>query len=90
YVVLGKIMAINDDTVTATQIIAKGIEVCKSTVELQFALCAIAFMENKNKEGEVLLRMLLEEDAELYETLFDFNDELNENIFIQRILSAYI
>jgi hypothetical protein len=47
-------------------------------------------MENKNKEGEVLLRMLLEEDAELYETLFDFNDELNENIFIQRILSAYI
>lgn len=90
YFILGKVMAVNGDTETAREVLMKGTEVCKSAIELNYAICAIAFMENKNKEGEVLLRMLLEEDVELYETLFDFNDELNENIFIQRILSAYI
>jgi hypothetical protein len=89
YVVLGKIMAINDDTVTATQIIAKGIEVCKSTVELQFALCAIAFMENKNKEGELLLRNLLEHHFSQHELLYDFNEDLVDNIFINNILAEY-
>ncbi len=90
YFILGKVMAVNGDTETAREVLMKGTEVCKSAIELNYAICAIAFMENKNKEGEVLLRMLLEEDAELYETLFDFNDELNENLFIQRILSEYI
>ena len=60
YFILAKLMALNSDTETAREILIKGAEVCKTTIELNYAICAIAFMENKPKEGEVLLRMLLE------------------------------
>lgn len=89
YFVLGKIMALNDDAYTATEIISKGIEVCKSTIELQYALCAIAFMENKIKEGEILLRNLLEKNFAKHDILFDFNIELSENTFINNILAEF-
>ncbi len=89
YIILGKIMAVNGDTVTATEIIAKGIEVCKSTIELQYALCAIAFMENKIKEGELLLRNLLEHHFSQHDLLYDFNEDLVNNININNILAEY-
>lgn len=90
YFILGKIMAVNGDTETAREVLMKGAEVCKSSIELNYAICAIAFMENKLKEAETLLRLLLEEDAELYDTIFEFNEALVDNISIQRILSEYI
>lgn len=90
YFILGKIMALNGDTETAREVLMKGAEVCKSSIELNYAICAIAFMENKLKEAETLLRLLLDEDAELYDTIFEFNEALVDNISIQRILSEYI
>jgi hypothetical protein len=82
-------MAVNGDTETAREILVKGAEVCKITIELNYAICAIAFMENKLKEGEVLLRMLLEENFGAHDTLFDFSEELKENITITNILAEY-
>jgi tetratricopeptide (TPR) repeat protein len=89
YFILAKIMAVNGDTETAREILVKGAEVCKITIELNYAICAIAFMENKLKEGEVLLRMLLEENFGAHDTLFDFSEELKENITITNILAEY-
>ncbi|MDB5226530.1 MAG: Tetratricopeptide 2 repeat protein [Bacteroidota bacterium] len=89
YFILAKIMAVNGDTETAKEILQKGIEVCKSTVELNFALCAVAFMENKFKEGEVLLRAMLQDNFELHELLFDFCEDLKENTVIQNILAEF-
>jgi hypothetical protein len=82
-------MAINGDTQTAKEIAQKGVEVCKSTVELEFAICAISFMENKIKEGELLLRNLLEKNFGKHQVLFTFCEELNDNIIIRNILTEY-
>ena len=89
YFILAKLMALNSDTETAREILIKGAEVCKTTIELNYAICAIAFMENKPKEGEVLLRMLLEENFGAHQTLFDFSEELRENVTIGNILAEY-
>lgn len=89
YFILAKLMALNSDTETAREILIKGAEVCKTTIELNYAICAIAFMENKPKEGEVLLRMLLEENFGAHKTLFDFSEELRENVTIGNILAEY-
>ena len=89
YFILGKIMAINGDTETAREILMKGAEVCKTTIELNYAVCAIAFMENKLKEGEVLLRMLLDENPYALDTLFAFSEELREHVTVNNILSEY-
>jgi tetratricopeptide (TPR) repeat protein len=89
YFILAKLMALNSDTETAREILIKGAEVCKTTIELNYAICAIAFMENKLKEGEVLLRMLLEENFGAHQTLFDFSEELRENVTIGNILAEY-
>ena len=89
YFILAKIMAVSGDTETAREILLKGIEVCKSTVELNYALCALAFMENQQKEGEVLLRNLLIEKFELHELMFDFCEELKDNSFITTILAEH-
>jgi tetratricopeptide (TPR) repeat protein len=89
YFILAKLMALNSDTETAREILIKGAEVCKTTIELNYAICAIAFMENKPKEGEVLLRMLLEENFRAHQTLFDFSEELRENVTIGNILAEY-
>ena len=89
YFVLGKIMAVNGDTETAREILTKGAEVCKTTIELNYSICAIAFMENKLKEGEVLLRMLLDENFAVHDILFDFCEELKENATIHNILAEY-
>jgi len=89
YFILAKIMTVSGDTETAKQIIEKGIEVCKSTVELSFALCALEFTENNIKEGEVQLRNLLESHYVLHELLFDFNEFLkvarSSILFLQNI-----
>ncbi|MCC6582463.1 MAG: DUF3808 domain-containing protein [Chitinophagales bacterium] len=89
YFILAKIMAVNGDTETAREILVKGAEVCKTTIELNYAICAIAFIENKLKEGEVLLRMLLEENFGAHDTLFDFSEELKDNVTITNILAEY-
>jgi tetratricopeptide (TPR) repeat protein len=89
YFILAKLMALNSDTETAREILIKGAEVCKTTIELNYAICAIAFMDNKLKEGEVLLRMLLEENFGAHQTLFDFSEELRENVTIGSILAEY-
>ena len=89
YFILAKLMALNSDTETAREILIKGAEVCKTTIELNYAICAIAFMDNKPKEGEVLLRMLLEENFGAHQTLFDFSEELRENVTIGNILAEY-
>jgi tetratricopeptide (TPR) repeat protein len=89
YFILAKLMALNSDTETAREILIKGAEVCKTTIELNYAICAIAFMENKLKEGEVLLRMLLEENFGAHQILFDFSEELRENVTIGNILAEY-
>ena len=89
YFILAKLMALNSDTETAREILIKGAEVCKTTIELNYAICAIAFMENKPKEGEVLLRMLLEENFGAHQILFDFSEELRENVTIGNILAEY-
>lgn len=89
YFILGKIMASNGDTETARDILMKGAELCKTTIELNYAVCAISFMENKLKEAEVLLRMLLEENYGAHEALFDFCEDLQENTLIQKILAEY-
>ncbi len=89
YFVLGKIMALNNDTITAEQIISKGLEVCKSTIELQYALCAIAFMENRIKEGELLLRNLLDLNFSKHKVIFDFYADLSESIIINNILAEF-
>lgn len=89
YFILGKLMAKNNDTVTAKEIMLKGIEVCKSTIELEFANCAILFMENKNKEAEIQLRILLERNFAKHTLLFDFCEELEENFIVNNILAEY-
>lgn len=89
YFVLAKLMAVNGDTETAREILIKGAEVCKATIELNYAICAIAFMENKPKEGEVLLRMLLEENFGAHDTLYEFCEELKENSTIGNILAEF-
>lgn len=89
YFILGKIMAQHGDTETAREILQKGAEVCKTTIELNYAICATAFMENKSKEAEVLLRMLLEENFSGYELLYDFCEELKDNVTIGNILAEY-
>lgn len=89
YFILAKIMAVNGDTETAKEIAQKGIEVCKSTIELQYAICAITYMENQPKHGEILLRMLLEENYGMNEVLFDFFDELRNDASIQNIIAEF-
>ena len=82
-------MAVNGDTETAKEIAQKGIEVCKSTIELQYAICAITYMENQPKHGEILLRMLLEENYAMHDILFEFYDELKNDANVQRIIAEY-
>lgn len=89
YFILGKIMAQYGDIEIARDILMKGAEVCKSTIELNYAICATAFMENKLKEAEVMLRLLLAEDYSKYDVLFDFCEDLEENHAIQNILANF-
>lgn len=90
YFILAKILVKHGDTETAHDVLRKGIDICKNTVELSYAICAIKFIENKNKEGEVLLRMLLEENIIDYEIMFELDEALIENDFINDILDEYI
>ncbi|MBK9328560.1 MAG: tetratricopeptide repeat protein [Sphingobacteriales bacterium] len=89
YYILSRIMADSGDLETARQILLKGTEVCKTTVELNFALAALAFLENKNKEGEVLLRELLQSNFTSHELLFDFSEKLKDNLQIHAIIAEY-
>ncbi|MFN8284972.1 MAG: CDC27 family protein [Chitinophagales bacterium] len=89
YFILAKIMAVNGDTETAKEIAQKGTEVCKSTIELQYAICAITYMENQPKHGEILLRMLLEENYAMHEVLFEFYEELKDDANVQNIIAEY-
>jgi tetratricopeptide (TPR) repeat protein len=89
YFILAKVMALNGDTNSARQVLLTGAEVCKTSIELNYGICAVAFMEDKLKEGEVLLRLLLEEDYNKHVILFDFNEDLKEQQLIQRILAEY-
>ena len=89
YFILSKIMADSGDTETARQILLKGTEVCKTTIELNFALAALAFLENKNKEGEMLLRELLQSNFASHELLFDFSESLKDNPHVQAIIVEY-
>jgi tetratricopeptide (TPR) repeat protein len=89
YFILARIMAENGDMETAREILTKGREVCKSTTELDYALCAVAFLDNKLKEGEVLLRNLLAQDYTAHELLFEFSDELKNNAQMQQIIAEY-
>ncbi len=90
YFILAKIMASNGDSVTAKEILKKGIEVCKSSIELRFAMCALSFMDHQTKEGELLLRELLTENNTLHELLYDFSEALRDNTQISLILADYI
>jgi len=64
-------------------------DICKNTTELSYAICAVTFLQNKPKEGEILLRMLLEENFGLHHLLFDFSEQLNELSIIQTIIQEY-
>lgn len=89
YFILAKILAHHDDTETAYDILRKGMDICKNTTELSYAICAVTFLQNKPKEGEILLRMLLEENFGLHHLLFDFSEQLNELSIIQTIIQEY-
>ncbi len=90
YILLAKIMAFNSsDLTTAKDILLKGIELCKSTVELEYALCAVTFMENKIKEASLLLRNLMLEHSTQLECLFDFNEYLAENKIVIDIIAEF-
>ena len=89
YFLLAKIISIGGDTDTALQILIKGTDVCKATIPLNYAICAIAFMENKPKQGEVLLRMLLNEDYDTHYKLFEFCEPLEDDIFVLQIIAEY-
>lgn len=89
YFILARIMALSGDTETAREILLKGTEVCKTTTELHYALCALSFMENQPKEGELQLRKLLQESPEHFELLAEFCDELKTNPQILAIASEY-
>lgn len=89
YFILAKVMTSSGDTNSARAVLMTGIEVCKTNIELSYAVCAIAFIEDKLKEGETLLRMLLEENYDLHEVMFDFYEELKDHALIQQILAEY-
>ena len=87
YFVMAKIMAMYSDTENALEIIFTGLKICKSTIELNYARCAIEFMDNRNKEAEILLRQLLQENFDLHELLYDFCAYLKDDNLIQQILA---
>lgn len=89
YFILARIMAENGDMETAKEILIKGAEVCKSTVELNYGLCAVLFLDNKLKEGEVLLRELLADEFTAHELLYEFSSELSNNTTIQQIIAEF-
>jgi tetratricopeptide (TPR) repeat protein len=89
YFILAKILAGNGDSITAREILQKGIDICKSSTELKFGLCALFFMDHQIKEGEVLLRELLADNSEMHELLYDFCEALRDNIQITLILAEY-
>lgn len=89
YFIFAKVMYLNGDVETANKILIKGIETCKTTIELEFALCALTFLENKIKDGELMLRNLLSSNFNLNELLFDFSDELKDNLIINNIITEY-
>ncbi|MEZ5026790.1 MAG: tetratricopeptide repeat protein [Chitinophagales bacterium] len=89
YFILGKIMSTYNDNTNARLVLESGIETCKSTIELKYALCAISFIENKLIEGETKLRCLLDEDYNKHDCLFDFCSDLESNIQIIKIISDF-
>lgn len=86
YILLAKILASGGDLETAEQIIQKGLEVCRTTVELEYAFCANLFMQHKYKEGENRLRTLLLDDAGASEALYYYCPELVDDPKIKAII----
>jgi tetratricopeptide (TPR) repeat protein len=86
YILLAKILASSGDQETAEQIILKGLEVCRTTIELEYAYCANLFMQRKMKEGENRLRELLQGDSGAIDMLYYFYPELEEDPKIQQII----
>ncbi len=89
YFTMAKIMAVYGDFENAHAVIDTGLKICKSTIELEYAKCAIAFMDNKYKEAEQQLRLLLQDHYYLHDCLFDFYVDLKQDAFFQSILADF-
>ncbi len=87
YFILAKLLAASGETATARQIIEKGLEIAKSTIELEYAMCALDFMENHWKEGEQQLRQLVLTDFDAHVALFDFDESLHTHPVVMNILA---
>lgn len=89
YFTMAKIMATYGDFENALAVVDTGLKICKSTIELEYAKCAITFMSNKNKDAEILLRKLLQEHYIMHDYLYDFCDELSQDNFVQEIIADF-
>ncbi|MCO5229702.1 MAG: tetratricopeptide repeat protein [Chitinophagales bacterium] len=60
YILLAQIFLLSDDSDTAMEIIEKGIGICKSVIELEYAQISVLYYSGLKQEARLLLRLLLE------------------------------
>lgn len=90
YIILSKVFLMCNDLEVAIEIIDKGKEICKSTIEFKFAECAILFYENKPKEAFLRLENLLQENADKHLFMYYMLPELENITEIKLLIAKYL
>lgn len=89
YIVLARIFMLCNDTDTVQEILSNAKEICKSTIELQYAECAWLLFSNKPKEGFLQLEALLEKHPDKYLFMFYMLPELEDIEEIKDLIASY-
>jgi tetratricopeptide (TPR) repeat protein len=90
YIVLARIFMLCNDMDTVQEILNNAKDICKSTIELQYAECAWLLYSNKSKQGLQKLESLLELQPEKHLFMYYMLPELEEIDEIRYLIAAYI
>lgn len=79
YLVFAKLLANAGDLVTAADILQNGISICKNTIDLEYALAAVFYLQNKIKEAQIRFQQLVEKYPENAATVLSFHKSLEDD-----------
>ncbi len=89
YIVLARIFMLCNDMDTVQEILSNATDICKSTIELQYAECAWLLYSNKPKQGLHKLELLLEQHPQKYLFMYYMLPELEEIDEIRTLIDSY-
>lgn len=86
YLLFAKILTSAGDLDTAIEILNNGINICKNTIDLEYAIAAVYYLQNKIKEAHVRFQYLVEKYPDNAVHVFNFHKSLLDDEELKSIL----